>query len=611
LVTMKTQTDNNIELIEKAQQGDKEALEQLARVAKTRLDAYVGRITLDQELTQDIVQDSLMVMVRKIKTVRESARFWGWLNMVALNHVRAHYQGNWAKRGRPLPEHMEESAEDQHAGTVAKVVRRELEQSIMKAMHQIQPQYRAILSMRCYDQLHYDEISDIMGCSSFAARALFCRAKKAMAKTLAKNGLGKGALVMGLMVFGQLTAPTKAAAAGITLSATVMEAGFLASLVAMARSLLMGLGAVTLAGVGAVSVVNSVTGNATIQFVNGPVAQSARLANSVYCFPGNGQGAVYTYATTSYAKDEHDYVIIQNNHGNYVWQGDTVEKRNAHAWADDLSVLRLPTDSPSLTDFLNEQEGRDSPLNYVIPSKRGISVSVNYDEKVGYEQHRLRDMSEEEFLKYGWPANTVELDQRDEMHERGWTYFEITGTLLDQPVSGQGRIPFVFAKSLEYSAWMKLDLGALGSLLGHGQESCYTSHDRSQRHWFKGNPFFRGLSRPWMGIHSVDSVRRDAAFYGQAFTTQADATNQMVTVSVTTGSKRIDTLIDMHQDLVQEIRFFEGANQVGNFVFNYRQMADENDRSFTPPQRGSRRTTRTREASGLWLFTVLDQEGWK
>ena len=45
-----------IELVEKAQLGDKESLNRLAEAARLRLRQYVQRLTLDQDLTEDIVQ---------------------------------------------------------------------------------------------------------------------------------------------------------------------------------------------------------------------------------------------------------------------------------------------------------------------------------------------------------------------------------------------------------------------------------------------------------------------------------------------------------------------------------------------------------------------------
>ena len=48
------------ELIKKAQLGDRESLSRLAEVARVHLREYVLRLTLQEDLTEDIVQESIL-----------------------------------------------------------------------------------------------------------------------------------------------------------------------------------------------------------------------------------------------------------------------------------------------------------------------------------------------------------------------------------------------------------------------------------------------------------------------------------------------------------------------------------------------------------------------
>ena len=600
--------ENNIELVLKAQQGDKQALGQLAEWGRVCLHPYVSRLTLDEELTRDIVQESLTAMVRQIKSVKDPAHLGGWLRAVAFNLIRSHYRGNWARRSRPLPANVEDYPEEDHCGPVAKVVRRELEQSIMRAMHSLRPQYRAVLAMRCYDQLHYDEISSQLGCSNFAARALFCRAKKAMAKALAKNGLGKGALVMALTVFGKLTAPTEAAAAGLSINASLLQAGFLASLAALSRTALLGLGLCCAAGVGTAGLLVSVNQDDTIRYVQGQDAQQIRQTESWFSFPLNARGVVHTQTKTRFQDNGPACVVLQNDHGNYVRQGNTVTIHNARAWNDDLAILRLPTDKPSFTRFLDRMEGRTSSLRYVPLSKQGLVVRVENQVNQDMKQQILPlDLSQEEFLQYGWPAHVDLVDQRDAMHKRGWTYFSVHGKLHDQEVAGRGRIPFVSSQSEAHSAWLRLTVGSACTLWDNGRRAGMIHHNNTGIRHFRGGSFLQGLSRPWLGIHSVDSIRRDAALYEHTSETTANVKQQTVSVSVQSGQQRLDYLIDMHQDLVREIRFFQGQDEVGELAFDYRQSVEENDTRFLAPKGKTRRPTRVHGTEDLWLFTIMEK----
>ncbi len=82
---------------------------------------------------------------------------------------------------------------------------------------------------------------------------------------------------------------------------------------------------------------------------------------------------------------------------------------------------------------------------------------------------------------------------------------------------------------------------------------------------------------------------------------------QTVSVSVQSGTRRLDYLIDMHQDLVREIRFFQGQDKVGELVFDYHQSAEENDTRFLAPEGKTRRPSRVHGTEDLWLFTVMEK----
>ena len=76
--------------IRRAQQGDKESLEKLSRAARERLGADVYRQTLDHDLTDEIVQEAILEMLKILNELKEADRFWPWLYKIALNKLRLH-----------------------------------------------------------------------------------------------------------------------------------------------------------------------------------------------------------------------------------------------------------------------------------------------------------------------------------------------------------------------------------------------------------------------------------------------------------------------------------------------------------------------------------------
>ena len=119
---------------------------------------------------------------------------------------------------------------------IATVVGQELKDIVLAAMQKLKPEHRAVINMRCYDEMDYAEIAKTLGCSKFAAQMLFYRAKKSMKKQLARRGFGKGSLLMALVLFGKITATSEAAAFNVSVTAVTTKVGVMAALVSIMGS---------------------------------------------------------------------------------------------------------------------------------------------------------------------------------------------------------------------------------------------------------------------------------------------------------------------------------------------------------------------------------------
>ena len=60
-----------MEMVEKARLGDEVCLEALAGKVRLRLYNYVHRMTLDADLSDELVQESLMNMCKKLGTLKK------------------------------------------------------------------------------------------------------------------------------------------------------------------------------------------------------------------------------------------------------------------------------------------------------------------------------------------------------------------------------------------------------------------------------------------------------------------------------------------------------------------------------------------------------------
>jgi len=224
------------ELVRLAQGGDRQSLDRLAEAAGRRLYAYIYRLTLNHDLAQDLLQETLLKMVERIKELERPERFWAWLFRTALGVVQHYYRDraraqavefSAASRER-LSEYLSEDRDD----GLNRAMRQELSDTIVGAMARLRLGYRNVLMLRCYEQLSFAEIAEQMECKELRARVLFFRARRSLGRQLMRRGFGKGLLVTALGLFGWLTGPGDSASAGAVTAAS-LKTGLAASVVAI------------------------------------------------------------------------------------------------------------------------------------------------------------------------------------------------------------------------------------------------------------------------------------------------------------------------------------------------------------------------------------------
>lgn len=618
---------DTMELVRKAQLGDKDSLNRLAETVRVRLHQYVFRLTLAEDLTQDIVQETILEMLRLFGKLRRIDRFWGWLYGIAFNKVRSHYGKQWRHKTRSLSDNPHEPQAGPGGDVLAELVTEELKQIVLRSIEALEPRHRAVLTMRCYDHMSYAQIGEMIGCSEVGTRALFYRAKKALTHQLSGHGLDRGALVLALLVFGKLTAASEAAAAEVSVTAATVSVGPLGSLLGMATGKT---GLVTLATAGVL-----VAGSAAITF--DPVASRLGLhpggpdglpaapwgtelskaeQERWYYFPEGPDGALMRrVAESDDSPDGPRYLVLENQYANYHFdhKSNTVYIRNYRCWEEDLRVTRLPTDSPALNDFIGRIEGRPYSVDRVTDAHKGLLAICR---RTGSKERMLRQIDqhlnvlEEEYFRVSWPESARLVDERDPMHQRGRTLMRIDGRINGVPVSGTGRLPLVYAASRLHWPWLDLRLGRrLRAVDTKAGAIIYDRNGRVVERYAAGS-LFAGLARPWMGLHAIDTIRRDAAQQQLPFETQYDHRQNRARIIVHGDSVTLTYTIDMETDVVEHLAFspgrIPGENPMqGELTFTYIQNIGNTETEFAEPRVSARTTAEVNPNGMQWLIQWL------
>ena len=144
-----------VTLVELAKLGDKECLDRLTELAQERLRADVYRLTLRYDLTQDIVQETLLEMFKILGKLRKADRFWPWLYQIALNKIRLHHRTEHYRGTVPVSAIGDGGVEGTSGEAMANLIGRELKQIVFAAMQKLKPRHRLVLTMRCYRDMEY------------------------------------------------------------------------------------------------------------------------------------------------------------------------------------------------------------------------------------------------------------------------------------------------------------------------------------------------------------------------------------------------------------------------------------------------------------------------
>ncbi|MGH9511693.1 MAG: RNA polymerase sigma factor [Terriglobales bacterium] len=158
---------SEVELIERAKQGDAEAFEGLYNLHKRRVYSLCLRMTANTAAAEDLTQEAFLQLFRKIGTFRGESAFSTWLHRMAVNVVLMQLR----KKGLPVVP-LEDTIETEEetpkkelgapdpslAGSIDRL-------QLQRAVEDLPPGYRSIFVLHDVEGYEHNEIAEIVGCS--------------------------------------------------------------------------------------------------------------------------------------------------------------------------------------------------------------------------------------------------------------------------------------------------------------------------------------------------------------------------------------------------------------------------------------------------------------
>lgn len=164
----------DLDLVEQAQQGDREAFAILARLHGDRLMAIAQRILRDVGRAEDVVQQTLVIAWRQLPGLRDADRFDAWLQrlLVHASYAEARRVRAWNANIRVLP--VDGPAGPDEALSVDNRDRLE------RGFRRLPPDQRAMLVFTHYLGLTPTEIAERLGIPVGTANSRLHYAHRAM-----------------------------------------------------------------------------------------------------------------------------------------------------------------------------------------------------------------------------------------------------------------------------------------------------------------------------------------------------------------------------------------------------------------------------------------------
>ena len=168
--------------VAQARAGDTAAWDTLFRRYQLPLYVYVFELVHDEQTSLDLVQESFINAARHIGSLREDAKFGGWLFGIA--HQKCIQRWRKQARDEALREELAAAPPDFEDDPAEFLIRAEQEAEFMKLLNQLPLAQRSVLLLHFVEEFSLEEIAGITGAQLGTVKSRLHYAKKALRNIL-------------------------------------------------------------------------------------------------------------------------------------------------------------------------------------------------------------------------------------------------------------------------------------------------------------------------------------------------------------------------------------------------------------------------------------------
>jgi len=150
---------NEKELVEKAQNGNRWALEQLLEENYNFVYGFILKLSMNEEVTKDITQETMVKAITNIRKYRGDSKFSTWLVSIASNTYK-----DSLKKNRAIPTEIEELNLFSPQNTENEVILKDQIEKLKRSLLELPESQRKAFILKHYYNFSYEEIAKILDC---------------------------------------------------------------------------------------------------------------------------------------------------------------------------------------------------------------------------------------------------------------------------------------------------------------------------------------------------------------------------------------------------------------------------------------------------------------
>jgi RNA polymerase sigma factor (sigma-70 family) len=178
--------DDDLALIRRVAEKDRQAFETLYYRYAQRLCRYLSKLVRQRELVEEVLNDTMLAVWQNASRFNNTSRLSTWMFGIA-HHKALKALTRSSRDAANVPLATQGEWVDGE-GPQGAMMRQELGKTLARALETLSPEQRAVVELTFYHEHSYQEIAEITGCPVNTVKTRMFHARRRLAQLLA--GLG-------------------------------------------------------------------------------------------------------------------------------------------------------------------------------------------------------------------------------------------------------------------------------------------------------------------------------------------------------------------------------------------------------------------------------------